>query len=305
MVYANDSKSFGGNPLRVQVSLPAQMQNKVIVIVGPTSSGKTTYSIQLARKIDGEVISADSRQVYKGMDIGTGKVTKREMKGIRHHLLDVVSPKKVFTAHDFVTLGRAAIEDIFARGKVPIICGGTGFYIDALLGRISLPNVPANAKLRAQLQKKSAAQLYAQLIKLDSRRAASIDRHNPVRLIRAIEIAKSLGVVPVNADFVSPYVVEWIGLKPPDVVLRANIHKRLMARMKQGMLKEVQLLHRHGVSWKRLETFGLEYRWLALHLQMKVSKRHMLEKLESDIWHYARRQMTYWRRNKDITWRVV
>ena len=176
------------------------MRKKVIVVVGPTASGKSSYAVKLARSIGGEGVSADSRQVYKGLDVGTGKITRKEMRGVPHHLLDVVSPKKVFTAHDFVERGQAAIESILNRGKTPIICGGTGFYIDALLGRMPLPNVPPNPALRARLEKKSASQLFAMLQKIDSRRAKNIDRHNPVRLVRAIEIAKALGKVPTAKE---------------------------------------------------------------------------------------------------------
>jgi tRNA dimethylallyltransferase len=272
------------------------------VILGPTSAGKTALSIELARKLNGEVISADSRQVYRGLNIGTGKVTKREMKGVRHHLLDVADPKKVFTAHDFLEKGRPALDDIVRRGKTPIICGGTGFYIDALLGRLALPNVPANPKLRAQLEKKTAPQLYTILKRLDARRAKTIDRHNPVRLVRAIEIAKALGKVPVHKLTPSAYDVTWIGIKPDNEILRTKIHARLLARMKQGMVQEVRQLHARGLSWSRMEQLGLEYRWLARLLQKKISKDDMLRGLETDIWHYAKRQMTYWRKNKDIRW---
>lgn len=278
------------------------MQRKVIVIVGPTSSGKTAYSIELAKKIGGEVISADSRQVYKELNSGTGKVTKKEMQGVKHHLLDVVSPKKVFTAHDFVKLGRKAIDDIFARGKTPIICGGTGFYIDALLGRITLPEVPIDRSLRAQLENKSAGELFAALKKLDAERARSIDRHNPVRLVRAIEIAGALGKVPTQPKPSLNLSVEWIGLKPDDEVLKRKIHDRLHDRMKSGMVAEARKLYASGLSYKRMEQLGLEYRYLAHLLQKKISKQEMLAELEREIWQYARRQMTYWRRNKDIKW---
>jgi tRNA dimethylallyltransferase len=136
---------------------------EILVIVGPTASGKSALAVELARQRNGEVISADSRQVYKGLDIGTGKIRKRERKGVRHHLLDVASPKKIFTAHDFVRLGRIAIKDIHARGKLPIICGGTGFYIDALIGRTSLSEIERNDVLRKRHADKTAAQLYALL----------------------------------------------------------------------------------------------------------------------------------------------
>jgi tRNA dimethylallyltransferase len=278
------------------------MRETVIVIVGPTSSGKTAYSIELAKKIDGEIISADSRQVYKGLDIGTGKVTKKEMCGVPHHLLDVVSPKKVFTAHDFVQLGRKAIADILARGKTPIICGGTGFYIDALLGRIILPEVPIDQKLRTNLEKKSAKELYVLLTRLDPERAKKIDRNNPVRLVRAIEIAKALGRVPSKEIVPSPYVLEWIGLTLDDEVLKKRIHDRLHARIKSGMITEAKKLHDGGLSYKRMEQLGLEYRFLSRFLRKKISKQEMLAELEREIWQYARRQMTYWRRNTDIVW---
>ncbi|MBI5456929.1 tRNA (adenosine(37)-N6)-dimethylallyltransferase MiaA [Candidatus Kaiserbacteria bacterium] len=284
-------------------TLVHNQKQKIVVIVGPTSSGKTALSIDLARNIGGEVISADSRQVYKGLDIGTGKVTRSEMKGIRHHLLDVASPKKVFTAADFVARGREALEDIVRRGKTPIICGGTGFYIDALLGRISLPDVPANSKLRARLEKKSASQLYAMLKKMDPRRAKNIDRKNPVRLVRAIEIAKALGKVPLpSIDLRGRYSSIWIGLKPDDKTLRKKIHARLLDRMRHGMVAEAKILRGQGLSYKRMDQLGLEYRYLSRFLQNNISKDDMLRDLERDIWHYARRQMTYWRKNGEIEW---
>jgi tRNA dimethylallyltransferase len=278
-------------------------KQKVIVIVGPTASGKSAYAVKLAKKIGGEVISADSRQVYKGLDIGTGKITKKEMQGVPHHLLDVVSPKKVFTAQQFTEAGRTAIDDILKRGKTPIICGGTGFYIDALLGRVPLPNVPPNPKLRAQLEKKSVEKLYKMLQELDPRRAKKIDAQNPVRLVRAIEIAKALGKVPVPKPVKLPFAVEWIGLNPGDEILRKKINTRLHERMKAGMVHEAKKLKAGGLSYKRMHELGLEYRNLSLFLQNKITKEEMLTRLEFGIWDYARRQIRYWKRNSEIEWR--
>lgn len=275
---------------------------RIIVIVGPTASGKSSLAVTLAKKFNGEVISADSRQVYKGLDIGTGKITEREMKGVRHHLLDVASPRNIFTANDFVKLGRAAITDIFSRDKTPIICGGTGFYIDALLGRVVLPNAPANPKLRQQLSKYTPAQLYSMLAKIDPRRARSIDEHNPVRLIRALEIAKALGKVPAVKPKQLPYEIQWIGIKPSTMTLRKKIHLRLRARMAGGMAAEANNLHRRGLSYKRMTALGLEYRYLAMYVQKKISKIEMIQELEKRIWDYAGRQMTYWKRNPEIKW---
>jgi tRNA dimethylallyltransferase len=278
---------------------------KIIVIIGPTASGKSAYAVKLAKKIGGEVISADSRQVYKGLDIGTGKITTKEMRGVPHHMIDVVSPKKVYTVNSYVIDGREAIEDIFSRGKTPIICGGTGFYIDALLGRIAVPRVPPNPALRLSLEKKSPAQLFAMLKKLDARRARDIDPKNPVRLIRAIEIAKALGHVPRSNPEPLPYVIEWIGLAPTQESLKRKIHTRLLARMKAGMLEEARTLHKRGLTYKRMDKLGLEYRYLALRLQNKMTESEMLEELENQIQDYAKRQMQYWKRNKEIAWKQV
>lgn len=276
---------------------------KVLIIVGPTASGKSASAVRIAKERKGEIISADSRQVYRGLDIGTGKITKREMKGVRHHLLDVASPQRVFTAHDFVRLGRVAIDDIASRGKLPIICGGTGFYIDALLGRLSLAETPRNGKIRTRLASKTAAQLFAMLKKKDPRRARAMDtpseRNNTVRLIRALEVASTS---KTRKDIAPQYDAEWIGIDWPDEVLKQRIRKRLRDRMKSGMVSEARRLHAHGLSWKRMEELGLEYRYLSRYLRGLLSKREMREQLEKEIWQYAKRQRTYFKRNKDIRW---
>ena len=278
----------------------------ILVIVGPTASGKSALAVRIAKQRRGEVISADSRQVYKGLDIGTGKITRREMRGIPHHLLDVSSPRAIFTAHDFVRLGRKAIADIHKRGKLPIVCGGTGFYIDALLGRRALAETPRDEKLRARFSRKSAAQLFTLLARKDAVRAAQMDtpseRHNKARLIRALEIAyqkKGATSPPLPR-----YDIEWIGIDWPDDVLKKRIHKRLAARMKTGMLVEAQRLHTRGLSWKRMEELCLEYRYLSRYLRRRMSKDEMLAQLEHEIWQYAKRQRTWWRKNAEISWRI-
>ncbi len=282
--------------------------------MGPTASGKTSLGIFLAQKINGEVLSADSRQVYKGLDIGTGKVTKKEMLGIPHHLLDVANPKKVFTADAFVKLGNKAIEKILKKNHTPIIVGGTGFYIDALLGRMTLANVPPNPALRKKLSKKTAVQLYAMLKKLDSKRAKNIDAKNPVRLVRAIEIATggpsadsltSTGSATESAERPptrSNFEALFLGINPQKAKLQKNIHARLLARMKTGMVAEAKSLHKQGLSYKRMEELGLEYRSLASYLQGKVTKEEMLIELERAIQKYAKRQMTWFKRNQNIHW---
>ena len=270
--------------------------------MGPTSSGKSALAVELAKKFDGEVISADSRQVYRGLNIGTGKITKREMRGVPHHLLDVASPKRKFSADDYVRHARAAIENISKRGKLPIVAGGPGFYIDALAGRIVLPNVPPNKKLRARLEKKSAAQLYALLKKKDLRRANTIETHHKRRLIRALEIAASIGKSPTARSYLAVYDAFWVGIVPPVKELEKKIAIRLFARIRQGMVAEAKRLHAAGLSYKRMEQLGLEYRSLARLLQGIITRKQMVEELNRSIRKYAIRQMRYWKRNKDVRW---
>ncbi len=274
---------------------------KLIAIVGPTASGKTSLGIYLAQKLKGEVISADSRQVYKGLDIGTGKVTKREMAGIKHHLLDVISPKKQFTVDDFVKKAERAYSSILQNSKIAIVVGGTGLYVDMLTGRMSYPAVDPNPALRAKLQIQTPARLFAMLFKLDPARAATIDPHNPRRLVRAIEIAKALGKSPAPTTE-QKYDVLWLGINPGPQKLASNIHKRLLARMKVGMLAEAKRLHKAGLSYKRMEQLGLEYRCLARLLQSKLTHKEFMTELEHAINDYAKRQQAWFKRNKDIVW---
>lgn len=276
---------------------------KLIVILGQTATGKSDFAVEVARQFGGEVVSADSRQVYKGMDLGTGKVTKKEMRGIPHYMLDIVSPRnKTFSASDFQKLASKKIDEIIKKGKVPIICGGTGFYLDTIVNGNIFPEVPPNEKLRKELYSKSTIALFEYLKKIDLRRAKDIDPKNKVRLIRAIEIAKALGKVPKINKSDSPFDLIKIGLIFPNEELKQRIYIRLIKRMKLGMLKEMENLHRSGVSWKKMESFGLEYRYSAFYLQGKISKEEMVEKLFSQIWHFAKRQNTWFKRDKDIIW---
>ncbi|HLP86572.1 MAG TPA: tRNA (adenosine(37)-N6)-dimethylallyltransferase MiaA [Candidatus Paceibacterota bacterium] len=281
--------------------------SKVIVILGQTAIGKSDFAVEVAHQINGEIISADSRQVYKGMNIGTGKITKKEMLGVPHHLLDVTSPSKVFSVSDFQKIAFKKIGEIAKKGKVPIVCGGTGFYIDAIVNNTTFPEVPPNKKIRETLSKKTTEQLFEMLKKLDPTRAKTIDKNNKVRLIRAIEIAKSLGKVPSiknssKQHFGEPSSFLKIGLKVPPEILKERILLRLFARMKKGMVYEVEKLHRKGLSWKRMYSLGLEYKYVALYLQKKITKEEMLKKLNAEIWHFAKRQNTWFKRDKSIIW---
>lgn len=275
---------------------------KIIVIVGQTSSGKSDMAIRLAKKFNGEVISADSRQIYKGLDIGTGKVTKKEMRGVPHHLLSVANPKKVFTVSDYKKLGDEAIESILKKGKTPIIAGGTGFYIQALVDGIVLPEVPPNKELRQKLERKNEDQLFKMLEKLSPARAREIDNKNKRRLIRAIEIVKFLGSVPKIKKTKLKYDFIKIGIEIDQDKLKKKIRDRLDARFKQGMVREVKKLRESGLSWKRLNDLGLEYRFVANLLQGKITKKELRYKLFTEIWQYAKRQKTWFKRDRDIVW---
>ena len=278
------------------------MEKKLIVILGPTASGKSELAVKIAKTFNGEVISADSRQVYKGMNIGTGKITKKEMQGIPHHLLDVASPKRKFTVFQYQKLAQKAINKIFKKGKIPILCGGTGFYIQAVVDGIIIPQVPPDWRLRKKLEKKSKKELYQILKKLDPKRAKTIEKENPRRLIRAIEIAKKIGSVPPLNKKPLPYPVLMLGIKKEKKELSSLIKKRLLKRLKSGLIAEVKSLKNSGLSWKRLEEFGLEYRWVARYLQKKINYQGMLEKLQKEIEKFAKRQMTWFKRDKRIIW---
>jgi tRNA dimethylallyltransferase len=277
---------------------------KIIAILGPTASGKSDIAIRLARQFNGEIISADSRQIYRGMDLGTGKVTKKEQRLARHWMLDIVNPDTKYNAAKFKKQSEKIIIDILERGKLPIICGGTGFWIKALVDNVAFPEVKPDWELRKKLEKKSVEVLFKMILKLDPARAKTIEPQNKVRLIRAIEICKAIGKVPAltaeGSTFGAPKVEPsrcaflQIGITWPKNVLQKRIKIRLEKRLKQGMIKEVKDLHfKQKISWRRLESFGLEYRWLALYLQNKIAREEMEEKLYFDIIHYAKRQMTW------------
>jgi tRNA dimethylallyltransferase len=227
------------------------MKIKLVAIVGPTAVGKSDYAVKYAIEHNGEVISADSRQVYKGLDIGTGKITKEEMGGIPHHLLDVCDPKEQFNVAMYKNLAEKAIQNISNRGKLPIICGGTGFYIDALLKNISYPHVEHNNELRKSLFGKESAELFEILKKLDNKYADSLnnsEKNNTHRLIRSIEIVTALGEMPEIKQGKSPYDVTWINLNLPPEILKQRIYDRLIKRIDNGMIEEVINLHKNGLS---------------------------------------------------------
>lgn len=320
---------------------------KLLIIVGPTSSGKSELAVKLAKRFNGEIISADSRQIYRGLNLGTGKVegkwqTNKDYKSYRtyksyktnksyfyksipHHLIDFANPARQYSVALFKNRAKKIILDITKRGKLPILCGGTGHWIDAVVYDQNLPDVKPNPKLRKKLEKLSSLGLFARISRLDPQRAKTIDPHNKRRLIRALEIVLTTGKpVPPRSVILSEsdgsegepkdplYKVLWLGINPDQKTLYAKIEKRLQERLKAGMIEEVQNLHSppfkeagkggYSLSYKRLESFGLEYRYIARYLQNKISFNDMLTQLSFAIKHYSKRQITWWKRNKNIKW---
>lgn len=320
-------------------------RSKILVITGPTASGKSELAVKLAKKYNGEIISCDSRQVYQCLNIGTGKVAGkwqpisfvrhfervRRVKGpfnqtikkffiyknIIHHCIDYVNPSRQYSVSRFQRDAKKAIKNILKRNRLPILCGGTTQYINGVVFDQAIPEVKPNKTLRAELGKKTVAALYEQLKKLDPERAKSIDPKNPRRLMRALEIILTTGrPVPalskIKDSGSSKINALWLGINPGQETLYKKIDKRLKDRLKLGMVKEVERLHSppfkggvrggYGLSWSRLESFGLEYKYISLYLQKKLSFDEMETQLSFAIKHYAKRQMTWLKRNTDITW---
>jgi tRNA dimethylallyltransferase len=271
------------------------MSFNLLVLLGATASGKTRLGVELARRLRGEILSADSRQVYRGMDLGTGKDLS-EYGEIPHHLIDIVDPGYEFNVFEFQQRAFAAIEAIRGRGKLPLLVGGTGLYLDAVLRGYRLVAVPENPRLRAELAALDMAALAERLQRLRPELHNSTDLTDRDRLLRAIEIAsgeaEAAALLP-PAPEIRPLV---LGLHWPREILRRRITVRLKERLEQGMIEEVARLHAGGVPWATLEFYGLEYRFIAQHLQGALNRNDMTQKLGSAIHQFAKRQETWFRR---------
>ncbi len=277
-------------------------KQKIVIIVGPTASGKTALSINLAQRFNGEVISADSRQVYRGLDIGTEKIGAADMDGVPHHLIDIVDPSSVYTAADWKRDAETAITEITSRGKLPIVAGGTFFYIDALMNAASLPEVPPDPEFREKMELLPAETLANALEKIDPRRAAEIDRNNKRRIIRALEIVKALGAVPEPLQTEEPYDALWIGLTLPKEALRARIRTRAEEAIRRGLVAETKQLLEDGVTNERLMEIGLEYPLAIEHIDGSITESELIQKLEEKNWQYAKRQWTWLKTKDQVRW---
>lgn len=284
------------------------MQNigkKVIAIVGPTASGKTGIGIRLAKEFNGEIISADSRQVYRGLDLGTGKDLV-EYDGIKYHMIDIVDPEKKMTLFDYLPLARAAITDIHRREKLPIIVGGTGLYVQGIVEGFELESrkgkVEGRKISREELEKKTADELVCILKEIDPEKYETVDKKNSHRLMRAIELAQD-GLTPVKKK--PDFEVLQIGIDMPRKELHERIDQRVDERFEQGMLEEVSALLKKGVNPEWLINLGLEYREITEYLldcDTEKSFKTMKQNLKYRIHEYARRQSTWFRRFPEINW---
>ena len=266
----------------------------LLVILGATAGGKTGLAVAAARRCNGEIISADSRQVYRGMDLGTGK-DLAEYGDIPYHLIDIAEPGSEYNVYQFQQDCFSALEDIRARGRTPLICGGTGLYLDAVLQGYRLIEVAENPQLREELSRCSEQQLRDKLLSLKPEQHNLTDLVERDRLLRAIEIAvgerQNARQPPLPA--LRPII---FGLRWPRPVLRQRIALRLQLRLDAGMIEEVARLHASGTSWQSLEFYGLEYRLIAQYLQGQLSYNDMKQKLQSAIGQFAKRQDTWFRR---------
>ncbi len=265
----------------------------VIVVAGPTASGKSDFAVALAKKCNGEIISADSRQVYKGLDIGTGKITHEEMQGIPHHMLDVYTTGEEVSVARYAHEARPILEEILERGKTPIICGGTGQYIDALIFDTPIPKVPPDTALRTLLEKKETGELFRMLTEKDPLRAQTIDKHNRVRLIRSLEIIETLGAVPPTPPSSFVYPTTFYLLSPSRELLRKRITARLHKRLAMGMIEEVEKLLEQIPSISQLKRYGIEYAVIARYLKEEIDRATMEEEIITQSMRYAKRQMTW------------
>jgi tRNA dimethylallyltransferase len=281
---------------------------KLLVILGPTASGKSKLAVELAQKYNGEIISADSVQVYKGLNIGSAKVEGVRVNGtftyknIPHHCIDFIDPDEKFTVAQYKECAEKAIDNIVNRGKLPILVGGTGFYIQAVVDGIMLPEVKPNEALRKELSTKTLVEIFEILQKLDPKRAANIDTKNARRLIRAIEIVKQTKSPVPQLNTELKYDAQLIGIKMDDVTLKKRIEQRAHEQIGAGLLEEIRQLRDAGISNERMQEFGFEYKYGLQALESTISIEKLEQILIKENWRYAKRQLTWFKRDKRIHW---
>ena len=287
------------------------MKPKVIVIVGPTASGKTALSIECAKKFNGEIISSDSMQIYKDMNIGTAKVTEEEAQGIKHYLVDFVSPEQRYSVSDFKRDSEEALEEIIAKGKTPIVVGGTGLYVNSLIYGIDYQDMEYDKEYRNELMEKAESEeglksLYEEALKIDPEAMEKISPNDKKRITRVLEIYKQTGMTKTKQEELSrlkeiKYDYRVFAITMPREELYERINLRVDLMIKDGLIEEVESLLK---KYKNFPTAmqGLGYKEVVEYLNGEYSKEEMIDKIKQETRHYAKRQLTWFRRNKEIIW---
>ena len=282
-----------------------QKKAALVVILGPTASGKSALGIALAQRFKGEIVSADSRQVYRGLDIGTAKVTPAERVQVLHHLLDRADPQDTYTVSRFQQDAITAINDILARDRQPFLVGGSPHYIQTVVDNLDIPQVPPQPKLRAELEARQLPDLLTQLEELDPQGAIRIDRNNPRRVMRALEVCLVTGK-PFSEQRGINYPLYnslLLGIQWPRDVLYRRIDIRIDERMEQGLIQEVEKLLGEGLEHERLEALGLEYRFVSRWLRGEfTNEAEMVQRLKYATHDFVRRQLAWFRKDRRILW---
>ena len=284
-------------------------KNKLIILAGPTASGKTSVSIDLAKRLGGEIISADSMQVYKYMDVGTAKISAEEMQGVKHHLIDVLDPKEDFNIVKFQNMVKCSIEEIVKNGHIPILVGGTGFYIQSIIYDIDFDNEDDNSSIRKELEEEydtyGADFMLEKLKKIDSVSAQTIHKNNKKRIIRAIEFFL-INNEPISSHNEaqrkksSPYDYRFFVLNPPRDILYERINKRVDVMVENGLVDEVKKLREMGLSKANISMQGIGYKEIIEYLNGEVSLETAIENIKQNTRHMAKRQVTWFKREKDV-----
>ena len=287
------------------------MKKPLIVLTGPTAVGKTSLSISLAKAVNGEIISADSMQVYKGMDIGSAKIRKEEMQGVTHYLVDILEPEEEFHIVKFQELAKAALEEIYAKGKIPILVGGTGFYIQAVTRDIDFTQAEQETSYREELEQfakeKGAEYLHEKLREVDYKSAENIHANNVKRVIRALEFYHQNGT-PISEhneeqkQQTSPYNLAYFVLTAPREILYERIDRRVDQMMEEGLLEEVKSLRERGCHRGMVSMQGLGYKEILAYLEGEYPLEEAVRILKRDTRHFAKRQLTWFRREQDVIW---
>lgn len=287
------------------------MKKPLIVLTGPTAVGKTSLSISLAKAVNGEIISADSMQVYKGMDIGSAKIRKEEMQGVTHYLVNILEPEEEFHIVKFQELAKAALEEIYAKGKIPILVGGTGFYIQAVTRDIDFTQAEQETSYRKELEQfakeKGAEYLHEKLREVDSKSAENIHANNVKRVIRALEFYHQNGI-PISEhneeqkQQTSPYNLAYFVLTAPREILYERIDRRVDQMMEEGLLEEVKSLRERGCHRGMVSMQGLGYKEILAYLEGEYPLEEAVRILKRDTRHFAKRQLTWFRREQDVIW---